>query len=304
MTILITGATGLIGTALSKRLLDQGHTIHFLTTRKEKILNTPTHKGYYWNPTIQEIDLLAFTDVSCIVNLVGATIAKRWTPSYKKVVMSSRVQTTNLLYNSLKELNHGVTSFISASGISLYPNAERTLYSETATEVAANFLGEVVVAWEAAADQFKDLGIDVAKIRTGVVFDAILGAFPRMIQPIKMGVPSVVGTGSQWISWIHTDDVVAIYNHAIDQNLTGVYNAVAPEAINNKEFTQLVTGFYKIPMWAPRLPGFLLKLFLGAMSILALEGQRVSVLKLENTGFTFKYPTLDKALNNLLKKIN
>lgn len=302
MTILITGATGLIGTALSKRLLDQGHTIHFLTTRKEKILNTPTHKGYYWNPTIQEIDLLAFTDVSCIVNLVGATIAKRWTPSYKKVVMSSRVKTTNLLYKSLKELNHGVTSFISASGISLYPNAERTLYSETATEVAANFLGEVVVAWEAAADQFKDLGIGVAKIRTGVVFDAILGAFPRMIQPIKMGVPSFVGTGSQWISWIHTDDVVAIYNHAIDQNLTGVYNAVAPEAINNKEFTQLVAGFYKIPMWAPRLPGFLLKLFLGAMSILALEGQRVSVLKLENTGFTFKYPTLDKALNSLLKK--
>ncbi|CAI8303091.1 MAG: Epimerase family protein [Flavobacteriaceae bacterium] len=302
MTILITGATGLIGTALSKRLLDQGHTIHFLTTRKEKILNTPTHKGYYWNPTIQEIDLLAFTDVSCIVNLVGATIAKRWTPSYKKVVMSSRVQTTNLLYKSLKELNHGVTSFISASGISLYPNAERTLYSETATEVAANFLGEVVVAWEAAADQFKDLGVGVAKIRTGVVFDAILGAFPRMIQPIKMGVPSVVGTGSQWISWIHTDDVVAIYNHAIDQNLTGVYNAVAPEAINNKEFTQLVAEFHKIPMWAPRLPGFLLKLFLGAMSILALEGQRVSVLKLENTGFTFKYPTLDKALNSLLKK--
>ena len=302
MTILITGATGLIGTALSKRLLDQGHTVHFLTTRKEKILNTPTHKGFYWNPTLQEIDLLAFTNVSCIVNLVGATIAKRWTPGYKKIVISSRVETTNLLYNSLKELNHGVTSFISASGISLYPSADSILYTETSKEVAANFLGEVVVAWEAAADQFKDLGIDVAKIRTGVVFDAILGAFPRMIQPIKMGVPSVVGDGSQWISWIHTDDVVAIYNHAIDQNLTGIYNAVAPEAINNKEFTQLVAGFYKIPMWAPNIPGFILKLFLGAMSILALEGQRVSVLKLENTGFTFKYPRLDKALHSLLKK--
>ena len=302
MTILITGATGLIGSALSKRLLDQGHTIHFLTTRKEKILNTPTHKGYYWNPTLQEIDLLAFTDVSCIVNLVGATIAKRWTPGYKKIVISSRVQTTNLLYKSLKELNHGVTSFISASGISLYPSADSILYTEASKEVAPNFLGEVVVAWEAAADQFKDLGIDVAKIRTGVVFDAILGAFPRMIQPIKMGVPSVIGDGSQWISWIHTDDVVAIYNHAIDQNLTGIYNAVAPEAINNKEFTQLVAGFYKIPMWAPNIPGFILKLFLGAMSILALEGQRVSVLKLENTGFTFKYPSLDKALSSLLKK--
>ena len=302
MTILITGATGLIGTALSKRLLDQGHTIHFLTTRKEKILNTPTHKGYYWNPTLQEIDLLAFTDVSCIVNLVGATIAKRWTPAYKKIVISSRVETTNLLYNSLKELNHGVTSFISASGISLYPNADSILYTEASKEVADNFLGEVVVAWEAAADQFNSLSIDVAKIRTGVVFDPLLGAFPRMIQPIKMGIPSVVGDGSQWISWIHTDDVVAIYKHAIDQNLTGTFNAVAPEAINNKKFTQLVASFYKIPMWAPRLPGFLLKLFLGSMSILALEGQRVSVLKLENTGFRFKYPTLEKALSSLLKK--
>ena len=302
MTILITGATGLIGTALSKRLLDQGHTIHFLTTRKEKILKTPTHKGYHWNPTLQKIDLSAFTNVSCIVNLVGATIAKRWTPAYKKIVISSRVETTNLLYNSLKDLNHGVTSFISASGISLYPNAERALYTEASKEVADNFLGEVVVGWEAAADQFKSLGIDVAKIRTGVVFDSLLGAFPRMIQPIKMGIPSVVGDGSQWISWIHTDDIVAIYNHAIDQNLTGIYNAVAPEAINNKKFTQLVAGFYKIPMWAPPIPGFLLKLFLGAMSMLAIEGQRVSVLKLENTGFRFKYPTLDKALSSLLKK--
>ena len=122
----------------------------------------------------------------------------------------------DLKYKSLKELNHGVTSFISASGISLYPSADSAVYTETSKEVAANFLGEVVVAWEAAADKFKDLGIGVAKIRTGVVFDSSQGAFPKMIQPIKMGVPSVVGDGSQWISWIHTDDIVAIYNHAID----------------------------------------------------------------------------------------
>ena len=117
-----------------------------------------------------------------------------------------------------------------------------------------------------------------------------------------MGVPSLVGDGSQWISWIHTDDIVAIYNHAIDHNLTGIYNAVAPVAIKNTEFTKLVAGFYKIPMWAPNIPGFILKLFLGAMSMLALQGQLVSVLKLESTGFAFKYPTLDKALSNLLKK--
>jgi uncharacterized protein (TIGR01777 family) len=302
MTILITGATGLIGTALTSQLLDQGHTVHFLTTRKEKIITTPNHKGFYWNPTNHDIDLHAFKDVSCVVNLVGATIAKRWTTAYKEMIISSRVQTTNLLYKSLKKLDHKVTSFISASGISIYPNSKNTVYTELSKDVAANFLGQVVVAWEASADQFFDLGIGVAKIRTGVVFDSSQGAFPKMIQPIKMGVPSVVGDGSQWISWIHTDDIVAIYNHAIDHNLTGIYNAVAPVAIKNTEFTKLVAGFYKIPMWAPNIPGFILKLFLGAMSMLALQGQLISVLKLESTGFAFKYPTLDKALSNLLKK--
>ncbi len=302
MTILITGATGLIGTALTSQLLDQGHTVHFLTTRKEKIITTPNHKGFYWNPTNHDIDLHAFKDVSCMVNLVGATIAKRWTTAYKEMIISSRVQTTNLLYKSLKKLDHKVTSFISASGISIYPNSKNTVYTELSKDVAANFLGQVVVAWEASADQFLDLGIKVAKIRTGVVFDASQGAFPRMIQPIKMGIPSIVGGGAQWISWIHIDDVVAIYNHAITKNLRGVYNAVAPVAITNKKFTDLVAGFYKIPMWAPSIPGFLLRLFLGSMSSLALEGQQVSVLKLEKTGFKFKYPTLEQALNYLLKK--
>jgi uncharacterized protein (TIGR01777 family) len=302
MTILITGATGLIGVALTKRLLQEGHTVHFLSTRKEKIVQETNHKGYYWNPSAGEIDLTAFKGVDCIVNLVGATIAKRWTPAYKKVILESRTQTANLLYGSLKGMNHSVESFISASGISVYPNASSDIYTEVSTAVADNFLAQVVVAWEAAADQFTAIGIAVAKIRTGVVFDAKEGAFPKLVQPIKLGLPSPVGSGSQWISWIHIDDIVAIYAYAVNQQLAGVYNAVAPAPIQNEQLTRMVAAKYKIPMWAPKVPAFMLKVLLGEMSQLVLEGQQVSVAKLVEEGFTFVYPTMEKALQDLIKK--
>ncbi len=302
MTILITGATGLIGTALTKHLLDQGHVIHFLTTRKEKIIKEKDHKGFYWNPTSGEIDVLAFEAVDCIINLVGATIAKRWTPAYKKIILESRTKTAALIHASLKKIDHRVKHFVCASGISIYPNAINTIYTETSTEVASNFLAQVVVAWEAAADQFTALGISVVKIRTGVVFDAKEGAFPKLAQPIKMGVPSAVGSGSQWISWIHRDDIVAIYAFAAINGLTGVYNAVAPAPIQNIALTTLVAGACKVPMWAPNVPAFVLKLLLGEMAILVLEGQKVSVSKFEKKGFNFSYPTIESALVNLTKK--
>ncbi|MFT4673707.1 MAG: hypothetical protein ACI9R6_000601 [Saprospiraceae bacterium] len=302
MTILITGATGLIGTALTQHLLNQGHGVHFLTTRKEKIVQEKNHKGFYWNPTSGEVDVLAFDGVDCIINLVGATIAKRWTPAYKKIILESRTKTAALIYTSLKKIDHTVKHFVSASGISVYPNAIDTVYTETSTDVASNFLAEVVVAWEAAADQFTAIGIRVVKIRTGVVFDAKEGAFPKLVQPIKMGIPSAVGSGTQWISWIHRDDIVAIYAYAAIHELTGVYNAVAPVPVQNIVLTRLVAAAYKVPMWTPKVPAFLLKLLLGEMAVLVLEGQQVSVSKFKKKGFKFIYPTIESALVKLIGK--
>lgn len=300
MTILITGATGLIGTALTKQLLESDHTVHFLTTRKEKIINASNHKGFYWNPTAGEIDFAALKGVDTIVNLAGATIAKRWTSSYKKVILESRTETATLLLNSLKGMDHTVRHFISASGISIYPNSLTAIYDETATEIADNFLAEVVIAWEKAVDQFIGLGIKVAKIRTGVVFDTKEGAFPKLAKPIKMGVPSPVGSGSQWISWIHIDDIVSLYIHVIMNKLDGIYNGVAPDPITNKRLTQLIAKTYKIPMWAPKVPAFILQLFLGEMSQLILEGQQVGANRVIDAAFTYKYPSIESALDHLI----
>jgi hypothetical protein len=301
MAILITGATGLIGSKLSERLIRDGYTVHFLTTSKKKIKNETHYKGFYWNPSVGEIDQNAFKDVTVIINLVGATIAKRWTSSYKKVILDSRVQTANLIYSTLENLDHQVRSFISSSGVSIYPNSKTKLYTEESTEVDDGFLADVVVAWEAAADQFKALGIDVAKIRTGVVFDTKEGAFPKLVKPVRMGIPSPVGSGEQWLSWIHINDIVGIYKYVLDKELEGVFNAVAPTPIKNKKLMKLISLRYCVVMWLPNIPSFMLKFILGEMAQLVLEGQLVSATKIEKHGYIFEFANAEKAIEDLLR---
>lgn len=301
MKVLITGATGLIGTQITELLLEQGVEVNFLTTRKEKIINETNHKGFLWDPNKNEIDTSCVHGVDAVINLVGATIAKRWTKSYKKIILESRTKTANLLFQALKNTNHNVRHLISASGISIYPNDETYLYTEESNKVDDGFLGEVVVAWEAAADQFSTLGIDVAKVRTGVVFDKNEGAFPKFLEPVKMGVPASLGSGEQWISWVHICDIAAIYVHILNKSLVGTYNAVAPTAVKNNKLTKLLAKSLDVPVWLPHIPGFVLKLALGEMATLVLKGQLVSSQKLEENGFIFRYYNAESAVKNLLK---
>ncbi|GER59751.1 TIGR01777 family oxidoreductase [Patiriisocius marinus] len=302
MKVLITGATGLIGTQITKLLLEQGIHVNYLTTREEKIKHEHNHKGFLWSPKKGEIDVACFENVGSVINLVGASISERWTKSYKKIILESRTETANLLYTTLQRIDHNVRHFISASGISIYPNDETHLYTEESTEVDKGFLGEVVVAWEAAADQFATLGIDVAKVRTGVVFAKKEGAFPELLKPVRLGVPAPLGSGKQWISWIHIDDIAAVYVYVLNKSLVGVYNAVAPTAVNNKKLTRLLANTLNVPMFLPNVPGFMLKLVLGEMAVLVLEGQLVSSQKLEKHGFIFRYYNAENAVKNLLKK--
>lgn len=304
MTILITGATGLIGTKLTQQCLDTGATVHYLTTSKHKIKNDKNYKGFYWDPYNDVIDIEAFDGVSVIVNLVGATIATRWTNAAKKEILESRTKTANLLFKTLKNNEHQVKHFVSASGISVYPPNKTKLYTEESTEVDDGFLAEVVLAWEAAADQFSSLGIDVAKVRTGVVFSMEDGAFPKLVKPVKLGVPAPLGSGEQWISWIHLNDIAGIYSHIINKELEGVYNAVAPTPINNNKLTRLLADKLGVKVWLPNVPGFMLKLILGEMSQLVLEGQLVSSKKIIEQGYNFEFYNAERAVDNLLKTEN
>ncbi|WP_432413019.1 TIGR01777 family oxidoreductase [Rasiella sp. SM2506] len=300
MRILITGATGLIGTQLTEYCIDDGIKVNYLTTSREKIENRPNYKGFYWNPENGEIDIEAFTDVTAIINLVGATISKRWTNSYKKTILESRTKTANLLFNTLKGMDHTISQFISASGVSVYPDHPTKLYDEENEEVSNTFLGEVVVAWEAAADQFETLGMRVAKIRTGVVFSEKEGAFQKIKEPIEKGFGAPLGSGEQWISWVHLQDIASLYIHVLKSGLEGVYNAVAPNPVTNKNLTFKIASTLGKNIWLPNVPGWVLKIMLGEMATLVLESQLVSSKKIEDTGYSFMFVNVNYAVKKLM----
>lgn len=297
--VLITGATGLIGSELVKLCREDGISVNYLTTRKEKIESQSDYQGFYWDPTQGIIDKKAFDGVTIIINLAGASISNRWTEQYKQVIVDSRVKSMTLLYDTLKEMDHQVGHFISASGINYYPNSKTKLYTEEDTEVADTFLGEVVAAWEAAAIRFKSLGMDVAKVRTGMVLAVEDGALPKLMQPIKLGVGAPLGSGEQWQSWIHLQDIAGIYCFILSNRLEGIYNAVA-DPVSNEKLTKLIASKLNKPLWMPNVPAFALKMVLGEMSTLVLEGQLVSSKKIKKLGYPFKFYNIEAALNDLL----
>ncbi len=298
--VLITGATGLIGSELIKQCHQDGISVNYLTTSKEKIKNTDNYKGFYWNPKKKKIDIKAFEGVNAIINLAGATISKRWTKKYKKVILNSRVHSMNFMYETLQNLDHNIEHFISASGISIYPNSKTKLYTEEDEEIDNTFLAEVVIAWEAAAVKFKNLGMEVSKVRTGIVLAKEEGALPQMIKPIKLGLGAPLGSGEQWQSWIHIEDIAGIYLFILKNQLEGKFNAVAPNPVQNKKMTKLIASKLDSPLWLPNIPAFAIKLLLGEMSVLVLEGQLVSSHKIVQLGYIFKFYNLEAALQDLL----
>lgn len=300
MNVLVTGATGVIGSHLLKDCISRGHQVHYLSTNKDKLDSKPNCKGFYWNPETGELDSRAFNEVSCIIHLAGATISKRWTKAYKQVILDSRVITANLLYTYLENNEHNVTHFISASGVGVYPPSLTRLYSEEDSEVDDSFLGEVVQAWERAANQFKQLGIKVTKVRTGLVLAKEGGALPAIAAPVRKGVGAPLGSGNQWQSWIHIDDMIKVYMSILENGWEGKYNAVAPNPVTNKRLTRLIAKTLGKPLWLPNVPSFFLKLLLGEMSMLVLQGQLVSSKKLEEAGFSFQFFNLQSALDDLL----
>lgn len=299
MKVLITGATGLIGKAITKLCLSQNIEVHYLTTSMSKIENQPHYKGFYWNPTEGDIDINCLLNVDTIIHLAGASIAKRWTKSYKTEILESRVVSGNLLFNTLQKNENNVKHFISASGINIYPSDFHKLYDEDHTQTDDSFLSNVVLRWEEVADKFSMLNIKVSKIRTGMVLDESEGALPKIIQPIKMGVGAPLGNGTQWQSWIHIDDIAALYFFVMNKFLDGTFNAVSPNPVTNVEMTHIIAKHLNKPIWLPNVPGFILKLLVGEMSTLLLSSQKVSSKKIENLGFKFTYPNLHQAISNL-----
>ncbi|UCA60883.1 TIGR01777 family oxidoreductase [Chryseobacterium rhizoplanae] len=297
--VLITGASGLIAKELAKKIENEFE-VRFLTRKKRQV------NEYEWDITKGTIDESAFENISHIIHLAGANISeKRWTAERKKELISSRVDSAALLRNTLRKKEIKLKSFISASGINFYGTiTTEKIYSET-DPPGHDFLSEVVVLWERAADHFKEqnLAERVVKVRTAVVLSEKDGALKKMLPPIKYGIGSALGSGKQYMPWIHIEDICSIYEFALkNTSFHGAYNAVSPQHTTNSELTQKIAEVLKKPLFMPNVPAFVLKILFGELANAILEGSRASSQKLQNAGFQFKFPDLYEALNSLLNK--
>lgn len=300
MKVLITGATGVIGTQLVKVLHEQKVSVNYLTTSKNKIESSPLYQGFYWDPSSGEIDTACFDQVTAIVNLAGANVGKPWTSEHKQMLIDSRLKTIDLLKKSLLNIGHQVDHFISASAIGIYASDERILHTEESTDLADDFLGKLVEKWEAKADEMAELGVEVSIVRTGLVLSKEGGALERIVQPIENYVGAVLGDGKQWQSWVHLEDVADIYVHLLKHKAEGVFNAVSPNLSTNKEMTIEISKSVDKPLILPAVPKFALKLILGERATLVLSSHMVSAQKIQTTGYTFKFVQLKAALKDLL----
>lgn len=298
--VLITGASGLIGNRLTRLLLENQYEVVHLSRKA----NEGHPKSYAWDVETGTLDKNAFDGVEAVIHLAGAGVAdRRWTVKRKKEILDSRVQSTQLLAEFLKAHNPVVRSFISASAIGYYGFG---LTNEVFTEESkpgSDFLAEVVKAWEHEADKIQELGIRTVKLRIGIVLSKEGGALKQIAKPIRWGVGAPLGTGRQYMSWIHIDDLCRMFLFAVENdNLVGTFNAAGVQPVTNKEFTRAVAVVLNKPLLLPPVPDFLLKLLLGEMADLILQGSVVSSAKIQKAGFVFHYPYLAPALTDLLRK--
>ncbi|MBZ9779413.1 TIGR01777 family oxidoreductase [Psychroflexus sp. CAK8W] len=300
MKVLITGATGLVGQALVDLFHEQDIEVNYLTTSRSKIEIKSNYKGYYWNPSTSELDLDSLKGVNTIINLAGASVAKRWTSSYKKAILNSRVDSLMTLKLALSKQDHEVEHLISASAIGLYEDSLTKFHEEDDYEKGDNFLADVVEKWETAADEVGELGLEVTKIRIGVVLSGDGGALEKIKEPIEKYIGAPLGSGKQWQSWIHISDLARLFHHVMINRLEGVFNAVSPNPVNNKELTECIATQLEKPLVLPNVPGFVLKLMLGEMATIVLGSQLVSSKKILSTGFQFRYAQLKPAIADLL----
>ncbi len=302
MVYLITGATGFVGKHIVQKCREKNITVHYLTTSKNKIQNTEQYKGFLWNPRTGYINTDVFLGVTTIIHLAGASIAKRWTKSYQKEIINSRIDSANLIKKSLSQIEHQVVHFVSASAIGVYKDSLTEYYIEESPVAENSFLSEVVNLWEQSANQFTKLGVKVSKIRIGLVLDGKEGALPQLVNPIKWYIGTAFGKGNQWQSWIHVKDLASIFMLVSEKQLTGVYNAVSPNAVTQNKLIVCCASLLQKPIWLPNIPKIVTKLLFGKMSAVLLESQRVSSAKIEAEGFLFEFPALRKALQFILKK--
>ena len=300
--VLISGGSGFIGKNLTNLLIGNGYSVSILS-RSEK-QNTADISYYKWDITTHFIEEEAVIKADYILHLAGENIAEKpWTAKRKEEILQSREQSIQLIYDVLKKNNKKLDAFVSASGVGIYGavNGEEICTENTPPE--NDFLGSTCQKWEAAADTISNLGIRVVKIRTGLVLGKDDGFLKKLTPIFKMRLGSALGSGRQYMPWIHVNDLCAIYLEAIkNSDLTGAYNAAIFDNTTNSVFSKTLAKIYGYSIWLPNVPAFLIKIALGEMAQIILKGRRVSPQKIIKTGFEFQFTALEVALKDCLEK--
>lgn len=295
-TVLITGGTGLVGSVLSEALTAKGYRVTHLSRNPKQ----ERYQTYHWDVKREEIDDEAIATADVIIHLAGAGVAnKRWNSAWKREIYDSRILSTRLLFEKTKQLNPQLQHFISASAIGYYGWDSGTALVDEESTQGEGFLADVVADWEQEADAFDEC-CKVCKVRIGIVLSEKAGALTEIAKPIKLGAGAALGSGRQYMSWIHIDDLVGLFVHLLEHNKEGTYNGVAPNPETNSAFTKKLAKTLKRPLILPNVPTFALRLLVGEMADILIGGNRVSSEKIEKVGFSFRYPSLDKALQQLL----
>lgn len=296
MKVVLSGASGLIGTALVPALRADGHEVIRLVRREPSGTDE-----IRWDPATGELDSAQLRGVDAVVNLSGANIGQRWTESRKREILDSRVSSTALLARTAAALDPRPSVLVCASAVGFYGVRDDEILTEESTP-GSGFLADVVRAWEAAADPAREAGIRVVHLRQGTVLAKQGGALERMLLPFKLGVGGRVGGGKQWWSWVGLDDLTTAYGHAIRRDISGAVNLTAPNPVTNAQFTKALGSALGRPTVFP-VPSFAVRALFGEMGeAMLLGGQRVLPARLLDAGFDFAVPTIDHALARALGK--
>jgi uncharacterized protein (TIGR01777 family) len=297
MKIVVSGASGLIGTQLVAKLSQSGHEVIRLVRR------SPKAGEIQWNPKSGTLDAAALEGADAVIHLSGAGIGdKRWTTGYRKEILDSRTDTTALLAKTIASLSRKPSVFLSGSAIGIYGARNDEQLTEVSTH-GTGFLAEVCEQWEAAAKPAVDAGVRTVYLRTGIVLSPKGGALKKLLPLFKLGVGGKFGNGKQWQSWISIDDEIGAIEYLLTANVSGAVNLTAPNPVTNAEFTKVLASVLKRPAIVP-VPTFAPKILLGGelADALLFTGQRVIPAALNASGYAFKHTTLESALRSLLSK--
>ena len=298
--VLITGGTGFVGKHLTQLLLENGYTVSILSRTKKN--NTDSVFYYTWDVKKQVIEKESVLNADYIIHLAGENIAgKRWSKERKEAIINSREQSAQLLYGVVKKQGKKLDAFISASGVGIYGAINGQAICVEEQKPANDFLGLTCQKWEAVANEFQREGIRTVKVRTGLVLGKNDGFLEKLKPIFKYRLGSALGSGTQFMPWIHIDDLCAIYLEALKNNtISGAYNAAVTDDTTNASFSNTFATVYGYKIWLPNVPAFILKIGLGEMAKLLLTGRRVSNEKIKSTGFTFKWENLEDAIRSCI----